>query len=254
MTQTMFMFDDTNPSLDPAGAFAYAGYVDGGFANFAALQKKFPTAHLLSITVFGNKADCYDIEPGDGTNAQVYDWFKAMQADGVWRPCVYTSASNMKAMQETMAANGFARSSYRMWSAHYTGVPHFCSPTTCGYGLDQADATQFTNRALGKSLDESIVADDFFPGVPSLNPVSGLGCTHRGWDSLTFTWNAPAGATSFTAKLYWRGTLIRNEVVSSPSIRFGELHSAFPRTYTCKVRAHPSGSQGADATKNATTR
>jgi len=254
MSQTMFMFDDTNVALDPANAYAYAGYVDGAFVNFSELQRRFPNAHLLSITAFGNKASCFDVEPGDGTNAEVYGWFTAMEKDGVWRPCVYTSASNAYAMQVTMRANGFARSSYRLWTAHYTGVPHFCSPNTCGYGLDQADGTQFTDRALGRSLDESIIADDFFPSVPTLNPVSGLHVTHRGWTSISLAWNAPPGATSFTVHTYWRNQLVQTDAVSSPSIRVGGLVGSIPHTYTFRVRAHPGGSTGSDASIKATTR
>lgn len=254
MTQAMYMFDDVNPALDPSGAWAYAGYVDGMYANFVTLQKTFPDAHLLSITVFGNKADCADVETGDMTNASVYAWFTKMQADGVWRPCVYTSAANMKAMQETMAANGFARSSYRLWSAHYTGNAHFCAPTTCGFGLDQADATQFTDRALGKSLDESIVSDTFFQTAPLLNPVKNLKANPR-WTSITLSWAASA-ATSCTVRVYEDPEGINREVQNltavTPGIRVGNLVRG--EKYRLTVRAHPGGSVGADASVIVTTR
>ena len=252
MSQTMYMFDDTNIALDPPNAYAYAGYVDGAYANFSALQKKFPKAHLLSITVFGADADCYDIEPGDGTNADVYNWFVSQEKHGVWRPCIYTAASNMAAMQTTMKANGFARSSYRMWSAHYTGKAHCCAPWTCGYGLDQADATQFTDRALGRSLDESIVADDFFPPAPSINPVRDLEVTRRGFTSIDLSWKAASGAVYYTVKAYNRGKLRRTVKATLPSARVGYLLPT--HTYEFRVRAHPSGSVGTDASVHGTTR
>lgn len=175
MTQPMFMYDDITPTLIPRNAAAVAGYVDGHFANLTEIRKLFPHAHLLTIAVFPqDDADAIDVEAGDSTNAQVFDWFKRQLARKVYRPVVYTSASNAAPMQATMKANGFARESYRMWTAHYTGVQHFCSPSVCGNGLDQADATQFTDKALGRSLDQSIVAADFFappPAPPTTPPV-----------------------------------------------------------------------------------
>lgn len=170
MSQSMFMYDDVNLALEPAGAYAYAGYVDGRFENFQELEALFPGAHFLSIAVSASDdAACLDDEPGDATNAEVFAWFQAQVARGQYRPCVYTSADNLTAMETTMAANGFARESYRMWSAHYTNVAHFCGPDTCHFGISQADATQYTDDALGRSLDESIIADDFFP-VPTPPP------------------------------------------------------------------------------------
>ena len=254
MSNTLFMFDDTDISLDPPNAYAYAGYVDGDFANFALLKKTFPKAHLLSITVFGNKADCYDIEPGDGTNAQVYAWFLQMEADGVWRPCIYTSASNMAAMQATMKANGFARSSYRMWSAHYTGVPHFCGPNTCGFGLDQADATQFTDRALGKSLDESIIADDFFEPSNEVNPVKDLEIVKRGFTGLTVGWTENVAERDATVKCYRKRSMrLKSSVVTVENPY--RVRRLWPHTtYHIEVRGHPGASTGSTASVNGTTR
>lgn len=256
MSKTMYMFDDVNVSLMPTNAEAYAGYVDGRFANFTTLARMFPHAHLLSITVFGNKAECADVETGDMTNASVYEWFKAMQKAGVWRPCIYTSASNMKAMQETMKANGFPRSSYRLWSAHYNGQAHFCAPNTCGYGLDQADATQFTDRALGRSLDESIVADDFFgPVAPhAQNPVSGLKAV-AGWTGVTLTWDDDKLARAYAVKVYRKDRLLnryRGLSTTTSSIRVGRLFPGF--WYRFRIRAEPGGSTGSDASISVRTK
>jgi Fibronectin type III domain len=221
MTQ-MFMWDDVNASLIPRDATAVAGYVDGAFANTAEMRKLFPHAHLLTISVFASDdAQCLDVEPGDATNPQVYEWFKRQLARGVHRPVIYTSGSNMSAMQATMKANGFARSSYRMWSAHYTGIPHRCSPSRCGFGLDEADATQFTSMALGRSLDESLLAPDFFPPpaptpIPMVttahNPVTGISVTPR-FTQADVSWDEAQRAVGYrvvvrsrwTRRLAWRG-------------------------------------------------
>ncbi len=60
----------------------------------------------------------------------------------------------------TMNANRFQRSQYRLWSAHYgwAGAPggeHICGPSTYKLTQTACDWTQFTNRALNSSLDES---------------------------------------------------------------------------------------------------
>lgn len=176
---TLTMFDDVTLRLLPGGADAYAGYVNGLYANFNALSAKFPNAHLLDISVFASgDATCLDVEQGDATIAEVYGWFKRQRARNVYRPVIYTSASNLHQLELTMTANGFPRDSYRVWSAHYGMGQHICGPNafgpgrSCGYPV-QADGTQWTSTALGRSLDQSLLAGDFFdkPPVPLPMPA-----------------------------------------------------------------------------------
>lgn len=158
---TLFMFDDITISLIPSSAAAVAGYVDGNWPTYSSLKAKFPNAHLLSIAVrASDNATCLDVETGDATNAQAVGWVKAQHARGLARPVVYTNAGNAQSLINTLAANGVARSTYLLWTAHYTGTSHLCAKTGCGY--PNADGTQFTSKALGKSLDESLVSDAFF--------------------------------------------------------------------------------------------
>ena len=164
------MFDDTNVSAMPGGAAAYAGYVGGNWPTYNELKAKFPNARLMSIAVnAGEDAECLDVEPGDATNAAIYGWFKRQLARKQWRPVIYTSVSNIDAVVATMTANGFARSSYRLWSAHYGAGQHICGPSTCKLTRTAVDGTQWTSTAMGKSLDESILSAGFFP---SLQPKS----------------------------------------------------------------------------------
>lgn len=170
------MFDDVTVSILPSGgSYAYGGYVDGNWPTYSAVKARFPKARILDIAVFSSgDAECLDIENGDATNADAPGWVKRQKARGVYRPCLYTSASNLKALEETMANAGFARSGYRLWAAHY-GRAHICGPKNCGYGLSDADGTQWTLSALGRSLDESMLDPDFFEGAPPApapNPVS----------------------------------------------------------------------------------
>jgi hypothetical protein len=114
------MYDSTNVGTLPPGADAYAGYVQGAFLTFPALQRLFAAsgAHLLSIAVFASgDADCLDIESGDATIAQAPGWVKRQLARGAHRPCLYTSVSNMDALVTTLGGAGISRAEVRLWSA-----------------------------------------------------------------------------------------------------------------------------------------
>jgi hypothetical protein len=83
-------------------------------------------------------------------------------ARGVKRPVLYTSVSNVAALLAALRTAGIARSAVRIWTAHYTYRQHICTPA-CGFGMPtSADATQFDDHALGRNLDESLVAAGFF--------------------------------------------------------------------------------------------
>jgi hypothetical protein len=167
---TLYMFDNVNLDLLPAGGYAYAGYVDGRYANFAKLKARYPHAHLVSIaTSARSDADALDVEPGDATIAQAPGWVARQHARGVARPIVYVSAGSAQALIGTLARAGIARPRYRLWLAHYGAGQHMCGPGSCGY--PQADGTQFTDRALGRSLDQSVLAADFFGTAPLAFPV-----------------------------------------------------------------------------------
>jgi peptidoglycan hydrolase-like protein with peptidoglycan-binding domain len=166
---TLIMFDDVDVNLLPAGAYAYAGYLDGSYANFAQVKGAHPQAHLIGIAVrAGDDGDALDVEPGDAAISQAPDWVKRQHARGFARPIVYVSAGNAQQMINTLAGAGISRPAYRLWAAHYGSGSHICGPT-CGY--PQADGTQFTSKALGESLDESLVVEDFFGAQPLTFPV-----------------------------------------------------------------------------------
>lgn len=167
------MFDDILPSSLPSGAsYAYACYVDGLWPYFKELAGRFPAAaekgRLLDITVFASdNASCLDIERGDAVITDAPAWFERQVARGVYRPVLYISASSAKALEQEMEAHHIMRSAYRLWTAHYTGKAHLCGPKTCGYGMSLADGTQWTDFALGTSLDQSLLAGNFFDKRPA---------------------------------------------------------------------------------------
>jgi len=174
---TLVMYDSVDLTALPGDGLYFAGYVDGAWVTEPMLRARYPRAHILSIAVFaGDDAECLDVEPGDATAAQVPAWVARQQARGIHRPVVYTSAGNVNAVLRVLQAAGTGRSGVRIWSAHYGCGEHICGPATCGYidpggqVVAACDGTQWTNQALGRNLDESVLLDDFF-GAPAPSPA-----------------------------------------------------------------------------------
>jgi hypothetical protein len=166
---TIVMYDSITVSEIPADAPAVAGYVGGHWPTYNELVQKFPHAHHLSIAVNASQsARCLDVEPGDASPAQAPTWFHTHADHSHGLPVLYASASTVAQLTSTMAAAQIGRGQYLIWSAHYTFHEHICSPQTCGYPA--ADATQWTDKALGRNLDQSCCADYFFAGAPAPAP------------------------------------------------------------------------------------
>jgi hypothetical protein len=165
------MYDSIDPSQFAGLSMdAAAGYVDGKWQTFPTLGQHVPPGtYLLSITVFGSvNAECVDQEPGNIGPDAAADWLAAKVDSGVWRPVLYTSASNVQNMLNLCSARGMTRGQLRVWSAHYGAGEHLCGVMTCGF--PDADATQWTDRAHGRNLDQSVCLDSFIPDSP---PVAG---------------------------------------------------------------------------------
>jgi hypothetical protein len=145
---------------------AAAGYVDG-YTTWPDLPGHVPPGTILmSITARmpPKAADCVDIEPERvWPISKGVSWTKDRLARGVWRPVVYTGASNGRAVLAELGKAGISRGQIRFWTAHYAGQ-HFCGPATCGYLDSPADGTQWTQAAHGRNLDQSTLANWFFDG------------------------------------------------------------------------------------------
>lgn len=166
---TISMYDSIDIGQIPLSATAVAGYVSGRWPTAAKLAATFPHAQLLTIaTSASHDAECLDIETGDATPADAAAWYERQKARGITRPCLYASASVMQAdVAPVLVASGIKRASVRLWSAHYTFKAHICGPDSCGALSIDADGTQWTDEALGRNLDESLLAADFFSGRPN---------------------------------------------------------------------------------------
>jgi hypothetical protein len=165
------MHDSVTVAALPDGAGAYAGYVDGKYANIDAIRARFPNAHVLSIAVSASSdADCLDFEQGDAAPHQAPEWVQRQFTRGLHRPIVYASQSVMPQVLGHLADAGIARPQVRVWTAHYESE-HVCAPESCNAAGFTADGTQWIDHgqpADGKgNYDESILAADFFAPVPT---------------------------------------------------------------------------------------
>lgn len=157
------MYDAVTIENMPRDAKAVAGYTSGNWPTFPRLAAMFPHARRKSIAVnAAHDADILDVEAGDATPSQAPAWVKRQHARGLKKPGVYCSVSVAQTVVNLLAAAGIKRDQYVLWTAHYTFRAHLCD-SRCGFGLrTKADATQFTDKALGRSLDESVTARSFW--------------------------------------------------------------------------------------------
>jgi hypothetical protein len=146
----LLMYDAVDVGNVPAGA-DYAGvYVNGHYANEAAMRARFPHAKFLTITVsMDNTADACDCEVGDLTVAEAEEWVRWRLAAGVHRPCVYASQDRWENQGLHAALTPYG-SKIRRWIASYPGSGPNVPP---GY-----DAHQFASS----EYDASVCLPDFF--------------------------------------------------------------------------------------------
>ena len=104
----------------------------------------------------------------------------AATARGIQRPCIYANASTMQgSVLPVLSQAKIARSSVRLWSAHYGLGEHICGPSSCGALSIEADGTQWTSSALGRVLDQSELQSNFFTVSPPRRRYRGGGIAIR---------------------------------------------------------------------------
>jgi hypothetical protein len=168
---TLVLYDSVTLSQIPPNPPAVGGYVGGNFPTFSRLAADFPRAKLLSIAVnAGEDAECLDIETGDAVPAQAPAWYARQKARGVTRPCLYANTSTMPSVVAALSGAYIARGDYRVWPADFTFAAHI---------EPGSDATQWTDVALGRNLDQSQCVDNFFGDPPAPKPI--VNPTHYDW-------------------------------------------------------------------------
>jgi len=146
-----------------------SSYVDN-FGGFPSLQQALGGSGvvLMSYTIFGNPANCADVESEAMDDSSALRWFR----NGSFRPlggkaCVYKSAGSMQSLRDELVGNGIDA-----WyqTAHYGAGAHLCGPRTCGYINFVADSTQcFDAGPNGENVDVSVCRPGFL-GVGSSAP------------------------------------------------------------------------------------
>jgi peptidoglycan hydrolase-like protein with peptidoglycan-binding domain len=206
------MYDSTSVAALPAGAFAYAVYLDGAYANLAAARARFGDSQLLvTITPDGAEGATYiDIEPGN-VLAPAAATFIKNGGTGFYASPGAAAGYSVQNCIDACSAAGIPRTAYRVWSAHWIGR-HICGPSTCGY--PQADGTQFVSTA---GWDESAVVNPVFFQLPSPPAPVPQEWTGDGRSSLA---QAAALAPGQTAA----GVLV------STVVRYGTLGAALAAT------------------------
>jgi hypothetical protein len=139
------MYDAVDIENIPADAAVVAGYVGGDYPTFEQLAHQFPHARRISIAVNASEeADELDVENGDATPADAPGWIRRQP---LIRPSIYASLDTMPAVTAALHDAGVDRSECLLRVADWTGTPHIPP----GF-----NACQWTNRAEGRALDETL--------------------------------------------------------------------------------------------------
>jgi len=158
------LYDSIDVAALPAGGRAYAGYVGGRWPTFRPVKLRFPDAKVVSIAVnVEEDADILDVERGDATPVQVAGWVRRQSMRGAYAPGFYTSISQAGWILKDLLSHGIPRHRVRVWTAHWTGVPHLCDTRCAADFQTRAGATQYVSCPGGRSFDVSLCRPQFLP-------------------------------------------------------------------------------------------
>jgi hypothetical protein len=158
------MFDSVTVGDLPRGELAYAGYVDGQWPTWDELRAWAPRARLVSIAVHpASRALILDVESGDAGPQDVAGFVRAGHERGLWAPGFYTSLVNVGEVLDRLHSAGIPRNRFRVWTAHWTGVAHLCSPACAPTMNTTAGATQYLGASPSTHFDVSVCSHRFLP-------------------------------------------------------------------------------------------
>lgn len=127
MTNTTLLqgADSVNAPEEPNNLAFFVFYTAGDFANGTATKADHPGKLYLGLTptisdIAG--ADGIDCEYGDATNGEVATFIRNAKPVSTNLPVVYTSESNVSALQSVLKSNGINRSQYYLFQADWDGV------------------------------------------------------------------------------------------------------------------------------------
>lgn len=147
---TRIMYDAVTVDNMPGNGDLYAGYVDGIYANYAAVVARFPgKIHVpIAVSAGTDSGIVLDVETGDASPDQAPGWVARRRVAG-FDPTVYCNYSTWGSVIAAFNNAGIAQPHY--WIADYDGNPTIYSG---------AVAKQYSTG----SYDTSSVMDHW-PGV-----------------------------------------------------------------------------------------
>lgn len=165
MHHSVSMFDSVSADAIPDSARAAAGYIDGAYRSWRGIYSRFggdiPVLAIATSSV--SDAHVADVENGDLNAFNAEDWIRRQHRQGFHRPCLYSSLEPAHTLVTELHHAGIHRGDYRLWLAHWTGVPHICGPD-CGWPFLPPGATQWCNRWPGHphiNVDVSLTSEEW---------------------------------------------------------------------------------------------
>lgn len=160
------VIDSVSITRIPGATRRIAAYSDGKWANVHDAYMLRPGAQVIAITVLGDPyAQVADLEAGALSVTQVRDWLRRARHTGQQRPCIYVEVSRLQSVVNELWRLGEPRSSYRLWSAHWTDVPHICS-AACGIGdYEPPGMTQYESNIEDSGFDVSLTTVGWWAAV-----------------------------------------------------------------------------------------
>lgn len=144
------IYDAVTVTAIPADAEIILAYIDGAYVTLPAVQRRFPTKRILTVTTTGlNAATLCDVESGDATPATA----AVGVAHGLYET-VYSDVTTKTALDGALATL-----SWNWFSANPTGVPHLVAGSV---------ATQYAWASLGQTSSDydMSITNGIWPTTP----------------------------------------------------------------------------------------
>ena len=152
------MYDSIEAVDLPLGGDFYLGYINGKFANFVDVVKRFGPEKTMSCSVFASTpAQILDVENGDATPAQAPQWYYISKSS-FQRPTIYCNRDTKIYVVTAFQASGFLPDFIIATLDDVMPGPLFwSSPENIG--------CQWSGRG---DYDETLINDPSWPSIPSI--------------------------------------------------------------------------------------
>lgn len=141
----------------PASAPVVFAYSNPPYAQVEEVKRRCPHARIVTIaTHLDVKADMYDFENGAIPVADAVTVLRDHLASGQSRPIAYAALDDLQTIMTEFTSKVGNHERVRWLPAHFTDSPELPS---------WADGVQWSEKALGRNLNEYLLRSDFFGTV-----------------------------------------------------------------------------------------